>query len=661
VSSARVTERKSLRAASLASRIAVGVGAIVAALLVRAPLEPVLQGRNTFVLLEPAIAVAAWYGGFVSGGTATATALVASVMLYLNPVGSFGIRSDGDFLSLILFAGNGMVLTFLSSGLRRSLERATRALLTSEESASRNAGLQRIALALNRPMAPRVLAQTAIDQAVQLLGGSGGIVATGTSADPHLLTRAVNGYAGGVHEGDHVTNDEGTPLGDVIRSGNPLVTHSRADRIARYPALADQFSSDGDSVVLPLLYEGKATGAIYVNFSGRTNLGLADRDYLCSIGAQCGSALARSMLIERADVTVAKEQARAAELRTVLEAMGDGVLVGDAEGRITLSNTAAARLLGRPPSRLDDLPGKAGDAPEEASNDGRLLVRSPVRSRGWLEITNFPVTDDSTSSDVVVLRDVTATVEADLQRDAFLGVLSHELRTPITTIMVGVDLLRRSEGARRSARTRSLIADIDADATRLNRIVADLLVLTRSERGALETTGEPVLIHRVVRDVVEREQEAWPEADIRLVVPDELAPVEAEPTYVEQIVRNFLSNALKYGRSPGKPIEVAVARQGDVAEVRVLDRGVGFAPGETDRLFTLFYRNPKAVSSAPGAGIGLYVCRLLAEAMHGTAWARPRPGGGAEFGFALPLMTFPAEAAGPANARVPDDRGVTAL
>ena len=134
--------------------------------------------------------------------------------------------------------------------------------------------------------------------------------------------------------------------------------------------------------------------------------------------------------------------------------------------------------------------------------------------------------------------------------------------------------------------------------------------------------------------------------------------MEAEPTYVEQIVRNLLSNALKYGRSPGKPIEASVTQEGDRIAVRVLDRGVGFAPGETDRLFTLFYRNPKAVAAAPGAGIGLYVCRLLAEAMHGTVWARPRPGGGAEFGFTLPLMRVPA---GAADVRVPAKGGATAL
>ena len=644
--------------ASLASQIAFGVGAILVAVLIRIPLESILQGRNNFVVLEPAIAVAAWYGGLVSGGAATGSAIAAAVLLYIDPFGPAGIRSEGDFLSLVLFSGNGMLLTFLSSGLRNSYRRATQSLRHAEELVARNLGLQQIALVLNRPMAPDELAQTAIDQAVELLGASGGILATGTSSDVQLLTRAANGFTGGVNAGAEVSNEPGTPLGDVVRSGDPLILHGRADRVAHYPALEAKFNSDGDSIVLPLLYEGVATGGIYLNFGGRTGYGSQDRDFLCSIGAQCGSALARALLIEQAGTIMSKELARAAELQTVLEAMGDGILVGNSIGRITLSNTAAARLLGHAPSRLADLPGQPADTGADAEDARRFLVRSPVRQRGWLEITHFPVADDPASSDVVILRDVTGAVDAELQRDAFLGVLSHELRTPITTIMVALDLLRHSDGVRHSPRARALIADLDADATRLNRIVADLLVLSRSERGALDTSGEPVLVHRVVRDVVEREQEARPESKIVLTVPDDLAPVEAEPTYVEQIIRNLLSNALKYGRSPGKPIDVTVVQQGNMVEVRVLDRGVGSAPGETDRLFTLFYRNPKAVAAAPGAGIGLYVCRLLAEAMHGSAWARPRPGGGAELGFALPLMGAPA---GDAGARVPADEGATDL
>ncbi len=472
------------------------------------------------------------------------------------------------------------------------------------------------------------------------------------------MTRATNGFTGGIAAGFEVSNEPDTPLGEVIRSGDPLVLHGRAARIERYPLLADSFKSDGDSIVLPLLYEQRATGAIYLNFDGRTGYGPEDREYLRSIGAQCGSALARSILIEGASKTAAKEQARAAELRTVIEAIGDGLIVGDSDGRVTLANTAAQRLLGRLPGRLSELREIPKDEHSDSDDPRRFLVQSPVRARGWLEITHFEVADGSWNSQVVLLRDVTAAVDADLQRDAFLGVLSHELRTPITTIMVGVDLLRHSDGIGRSARSRGLLADIDADATRLNRIVADLLVLTRSERGALDTSGEPVLVQRIVADVVDRERAAWPDVQIILGESGDLEPVEAEPTYVEQIVRNYVSNAIKYGRSPGKPIEITVNRKGRMVEVRVLDRGVGFAPGEAERLFTLFYRNPKVVAAAPGAGIGLYVCRLLAEAMKGSAWARPRPGGGAEFGFSLPLMQ---ERAAPVDGRGPEVRGARAL
>ena len=127
-----------------------------------------------------------------------------------------------------------------------------------------------------------------------------------------------------------------------------------------------------------------------------------------------------------------------------------------------------------------------------------------------------------------------------------------------------------------------------------------------------------MLVHRLAQSVVDRAQLASPEVEIRLTAADNLAPVDAEPTYVQQILRNLLSNALKYGKSAGQPIEVNVVQSGQWIETRVLDRGVGFGPGDSDRLFTLFYRNPKVVCSAPGAGIGLYVCRLLAEAMGGT-------------------------------------------
>ncbi len=624
-------------AAGFISRIIVGVVTIAAAILVRIPLEPILQGRNTFILLEPAIAIAAWYGGRVSGTTATVGGIFASTIFYVQRPGPFAAPSQNDSLSLALFAINGFVLTFLSAGLKSAYQHATGARLRAEESAARSARLQSISLALNRPMSTALLAQTAIEQSVELLGASGGLMAVGRVDDARLRILSTYGYIGGIEGMRDVTNSPASPLGEVVRSREPIVLRGRMERIARYPSFAASFKSEADSIVIPLLYQGTATGALYLNFSGPSGYGPEDRDFLRSIGAQCGSALERAILIERTNVMAAEEQARAAELSTVLDAIGDGVLVGDSMGEVILTNAAAERLLGRTPRTLADLPPRADDAPGHAGAANRYLVRSPLHNRGWLEVVRFPVTATAASSDVVLIRDVTRLVEADLQRDAFLGVLSHELRTPVTSILVAVDLLRRGNGTA-GGRRMELLADIDAESARLRNIVEDLLVLTRSERGALDVAGEPVLVHRLVGEVVDRARNESPDSSILFHAEQDLPPVEAEPTYVEQIARNLVSNALKYGVACGKPIEVSIRTRGDWVETLVLDRGVGFAPGEADRLFTLFYRNPKVVRSAPGAGIGLYVCRLLAEAMGGLAWARPREGGGAEFGFSLPVI-----------------------
>jgi signal transduction histidine kinase len=113
----------------------------------------------------------------------------------------------------------------------------------------------------------------------------------------------------------------------------------------------------------------------------------------------------------------------------------------------------------------------------------------------------------------------------------------------------------------------------------------------------------------------------------------------ADPTYLEQIVRNLLTNAAKYGGS-GAAIEITVEldEASDEVVVRVLDDGPGIEPTEAERLFELFYRSPTTAKATAGAGIGLFVCARLVRAMGGRIWASARPNGGAEFGFALRVM-----------------------
>ena len=220
-------------------------------------------------------------------------------------------------------------------------------------------------------------------------------------------------------------------------------------------------------------------------------------------------------------------------------------------------------------------------------------------------------------------------------RDAFIGVISHELRTPITTIY-GLSKMLRQRGADLDPEVMvSTIEDVEAEADRLQRLVEDLLVLSRAERGAVDIDGEPLGMTRILRRVVEAERARLPGRIVELEASEALPLVIGEETYVEQVVRNLLTNAAKYS-NPAAPIRVVVEAADDELVTRVLDEGIGIADGDTDRVFELFYRSTSATRMAGGAGIGLFVCRQLVEAMGGRIWAAPRSPVGTEVGFALP-------------------------
>lgn len=221
-------------------------------------------------------------------------------------------------------------------------------------------------------------------------------------------------------------------------------------------------------------------------------------------------------------------------------------------------------------------------------------------------------------------------------RDAFIGVVSHELRTPITTIYGLSKMLRqRGETLDPAVRTRA-IEDVEAEADRLHRLVEDLLVLSRAERGAVEIEGEPLGLPRLLRRVVEAERGRLANRRLRLEVAEDLPLAVGEETYVEQVVRNLVTNAAKYSESPA-PIRIVAERAEAEIVIRVLDEGIGIDRSDIGRAFDLFFRSPTASKIASGAGIGLFVCRQLVEAMGGRIWVEPRPEGGTEVGFTLPV------------------------
>lgn len=371
----------------------------------------------------------------------------------------------------------------------------------------------------------------------------------------------------------------------------------------------------------------------------------AQAGFLEAVGHQLGSFLGR---IE-ARREVSESDARKA---SILTAAVDAIVSADGAGRIIEFNPAAERMFGW--DRVDvvghliadvlvppDLRSTHSEGLERYMTTGepRILGRR-VRTKGRrsddstlpVELTVTETRVDGRPMFTAFIRDISVELEAEIARDRFLEILSHELRTPVTSIYGGASVLARPTLA--PDQQRALLDDIVGEADRLHRLVEDLIILARAERGALTIGLEPVHLDQIAERVVSEMRTRWPALEFRVRSSGGRRAVEGDETSVEQVLRNLLSNAAKYG-ADGRTIEVAIDHVGPESTVRVLDQGPGIEPAEAHRLFEIDFRSSLTHGLAEGSGIGLFVARWLVEGMGGRIWAERRPEGGSEFGFAL--------------------------
>jgi signal transduction histidine kinase len=220
-------------------------------------------------------------------------------------------------------------------------------------------------------------------------------------------------------------------------------------------------------------------------------------------------------------------------------------------------------------------------------------------------------------------------------KDEFLGMVSHELRTPITTIYGGARVLHDRRNISDEDR-RVMLGDIIEESERLRRLIEDLLVLARVELGEHLLT-EPVQIQSAIHKQIDVLHRRMPGRKVELDLEDGLPPVLASPTYLGQVFRNLVDNAIKYS-PPDTPIHFAAHRRNEGELVVAVTSGGAEVPAEDiERMFERFYRARSAADQKTGAGIGLTVCRRLVEAQNGVIWAEAQPGGGLRISFSLPF------------------------
>jgi two-component system sensor histidine kinase KdpD len=229
--------------------------------------------------------------------------------------------------------------------------------------------------------------------------------------------------------------------------------------------------------------------------------------------------------------------------------------------------------------------------------------------------------------------------ETERLRNSLLSSVSHDLRTPLASITGAASTLLENEAGLDAGTRRDLLETLHEEADRLNRLVQNLLEMTRLESGALQVQTEWHSVEEVVGAALGRFGKALAQRPVTTRVPPELPLVPMDDVLIEQVLINLIDNALKYTPAES-PIEVTAEDGGGAVLIEVADRGPGLRPGEERRIFEKFQR-AEAGPTVRGAGLGLAICRGIVHAHGGRIWAENRPGGGVTVRFTLPVKEAP--------------------
>ena len=269
----------------------------------------------------------------------------------------------------------------------------------------------------------------------------------------------------------------------------------------------------------------------------------------------------------------------------------------------------------------------------------QLRPEGPAYAEGHTRRTLWMVAGEGSVFLVLVLvamyltyRAVRRDLELARMQHNFLLAVTHELRTPIASLKLQLQTLRR-KGLSEQQQL-ELREDALEDVDRLGSLTETLLTAARLEAGRPDLRPEPTDLAGLVRGEVERA--ARQGADIRIMAPDGLQAT-VDPEAVRTVLGNLLDNALKYGPPEG-PVEVSLSVSGERADLMVSDRGPGVPAGEREAIFGRFHRGgEEETRRTKGTGLGLYLVRRTLQAMGGEVTVRDRPGGGAIFAASFPL------------------------
>lgn len=357
--------------------------------------------------------------------------------------------------------------------------------------------------------------------------------------------------------------------------------------------------------------------------------------------------------------TLLELQRRTAQMTALLVNLGEGVVILDAAGDIVLRNQAAREISGASdegaqaalasrrlgllepdstPMPHEEWPYTRALRGERFTNLEAILVR-PDGSRRRLVYSGNAVRDErgNVALAIVVYRDVTELRhlrQLERMRSDLIRAISHDLRTPLTIILGhAVAAQKLSHDASRVQRSVEVIIQ---GTRRMDVMVQQLVESARLEASEVRPTLQTVDLPESVSSLLERLAGAFEVERVRIEAPPDLPQVSADPNYLERILTNLLSNALKYSE-PCTAVVVALSHGDGEVVTSVTDRGRGISPDDLAHLFERYYRAKTARQRREGLGLGLYIVKGLVEAHGGRIWVESEVGKGSTFSFTLPV------------------------